>query len=139
MPMNEPTPNAKTPPCPAHLSKEAKTIWRREAKRLHRIGLLTEIDGIAMAMLSDAHERWVEAKGKIEGGVAGAGDAGEVLKTHDGNYYQNPWVAIRNRAWTDLLKILAEFGMTPSSRSRTTASPKAKPTTTRERLFGKGA
>ena len=43
---NEPKPRvpAKTPRVPRHLNDRAKKYWRREAKKLHAVGILTEVD-----------------------------------------------------------------------------------------------
>jgi P27 family predicted phage terminase small subunit len=37
-----------------------------------------------------------------------------------GNSYQNPWYHVANREWEKLRKMLPEFGLTPSARSRLT-------------------
>ena len=42
----------------------------------------------------------------------------QVIKTASGNLIQNPFLGIANHAMDQMLKIAAEFGMTPSSRSR---------------------
>ena len=46
---------------------------------------------------------------------------GLVIKTKSGNLIQNPYVGIRNRNREFVAKCDAEFGMTPSSRSRVKA------------------
>lgn len=48
--------------------------------------------------------------------------------------YQNPWLAVANRAWEQLRKVEAEFGMTPSSRSRVTAVSSYKQLSLAEQL-----
>ena len=45
-------------------------------------------------------------------------EKGEIIKTAAGNIIQNPYLSIANRALDQLNKLGAEFGMTPSSRSR---------------------
>lgn len=44
---NEPKPEKKSPKCPSWLEPEAKKEWRRMAKVLERLGVLTEIDAAA--------------------------------------------------------------------------------------------
>ena len=39
-----PEPPSKIPTCPTHLDKESKREWRRVAKILDSIGILTELD-----------------------------------------------------------------------------------------------
>lgn len=51
------------------------------------------------------------------------GTAALLIKTKDGNAIQNPLVGIANKARADVVRFSAEFGMTPSARSRVTATP----------------
>jgi len=59
---------------------------------------------------------------------------GLMIKTSNGNAIQNPLVGIANKAMADMVRYAAEFGMTPSARSRIrgeeasgqTADPAAK-------------
>jgi len=55
--------------------------------------------------------RWLKAEKMVR-------DKGEIIKTAAGNIIQNPYLSIANRALDQLNKLGAEFGMTPSSRSR---------------------
>ncbi len=45
----EPKPEKKAPRCPAWLEDEAKKEWKRMAKQLEHLGILTEIDMAAFA------------------------------------------------------------------------------------------
>ncbi len=45
----EPQPNKKAPRCPSWLEDEAKKEWKRMAKQLEHLGILTEIDMAAFA------------------------------------------------------------------------------------------
>lgn len=85
------------------------------ATRLHEAGLLTYIDRSALAMYCQAWGRWVTAEEELE-------REGAVIFTAKGNMIQNPWLAIANRAMKQLQSLAAEFGMTPSSRSRVRVS-----------------
>jgi P27 family predicted phage terminase small subunit len=45
--------------------------------------------------------------------------SGPVIKSKTtGTFYQNPFLAVANRAMKQMRDFLTEFGMTPSSRSR---------------------
>lgn len=55
---NEPTPGGM-PNCPSHLDKMAKKEWKRFAPILHRLGLLTEVDGPAFAAYCQQYSLWV--------------------------------------------------------------------------------
>lgn len=107
----EPQPRAELPRCPAWLKGEARREWRRMAKELHEIGVLTTIDRAALAGYCVAYGRWMEAE-KI------VAEKGAVLKTTAGNLIQNPYLAVANKAWEHMMKAAVEFGLTPSSRSR---------------------
>lgn len=124
----EPKPKTKRPRCPQYLSQEAKRAWKILAPRLDRLGLLTEIDGQAFEGLCQAYGRWVEAErelAKTDPILRGKKiikvkdkDGNEIEKQIPGGYFQNPYLAVANRAWEQMMKAFAEFGLTPSSRSR---------------------
>lgn len=107
----EPKPRASIPRCPSHLSPEAKAEWKRMARRLHGLGLLTELDGTALAIYCQAYGRWVAAEQKLR-------EFGPVIKSPGGMPMQSPFLAIANRAIEQVRSLMTEFGMTPSSRSR---------------------
>ena len=112
---NEPQPTG-VPKCPKmFLSPLARAEWRRVSKELATLGLLTNVDRAAMTIYCAAWARWVEAQENVK-------KFGEVIKTHNGNPIQNPYRAIANRAEETMLKAAAEFGMTPSARSRISVS-----------------
>ena len=58
----EPKPEKKAPRCPAWLEAEAKKEWKRMAKQMERLGILTEIDMAAFAGYCQAYARWKEAE-----------------------------------------------------------------------------
>lgn len=43
---------------------------------------------------------------------------GLMIKTTNGNAIQNPLIGTANKAMSDMVRYAAEFGMTPSARSR---------------------
>jgi P27 family predicted phage terminase small subunit len=48
-----------------------------------------------------------------------------LVKSPSGYAIQNPWLSIANKAFDQMMKLMTEFGMTPSSRSRVkTIQPK---------------
>ena len=107
----EPKPDKAIPTCPTHLSKEAKVEWRRISKILFDLGLLTNVDRAALAMYCQTYGRWVQAEKQIK-------DNNLVIKTKTGYPIQNPYISVSNQAMTKMRGFLAEFGMTPASRSR---------------------
>lgn len=121
LPENEPMPDVpdKVPNAPRHLSKEAKKEWANMSKKLHRLGLLTNIDTTALALYCQAYGRWVEAELNIQ--LLGA-----TITTINGNIIQSPHVGMANMAMRDCHKFLSDFGMTPSSRAKVTSAKKAE-------------
>ena len=107
----EPKPPGSLPSCPAHLSPTAKTEWKRLARSLNRIGMLTEIDRAAMAAYCQAYGRWVEAERKLAATPA-------LLKTPAGYVQASPWIGIANKQLELMARFMGELGLTPSSRSR---------------------
>ena len=59
---NEPRPKKKAPRCPSWLEEEAKKEWKRLAKQMEQLGILTEIDMAAFAGYCQAYARWKEAE-----------------------------------------------------------------------------
>ena len=62
----EPKPEKKAPRCPSWLEDEAKKEWKRMAKVLEQMGLLTEMDMAAFAGYCQAYARWKEAEEFLE-------------------------------------------------------------------------
>lgn len=121
---NEPQPAVpagdRAPYAPRFLCDEGKAEWRRIIGYLLEAGLYTEVDRTALAMYCQAFGRWIEAEKQVD-------ERGPICTSDNGNLYQNPWVAIANKRWDQVRKVMAEFGMTPSSRTRVTvAMPEEK-------------
>lgn len=118
LPKNEPQGRRRqrTPSAPSYLGEDAAAEWRRVARTLHEMRVLTEADLQALALYCAAFERWRAAEAEIEkeGLVVPTGTTGRGVKA-------NPAVSISNMAWEQMRKILIEFGMTPSSRARVQA------------------
>ena len=125
----EPEPGGRAT-CPRWLSDEARREWRRLAGELQRLGLLTTVDRSAMAAYCAAYARWVEAERALKTG-------GMVVMTSNGNEIQSPWLSIANKAIEQMVKLAAEFGMTPAARTRIKAQPKDE-TSLADLLFGGG-
>ena len=108
---NEPKPIKKAPPCPKDLEPEAKKEWRRLAKHLEALGILTELDMAAFAIYCQAYARWKEAEDFLT-------QHGTIVKTPSGYWQQVPQVSIAQTYSKIMTKLATEFGLTPSSRSR---------------------
>jgi P27 family predicted phage terminase small subunit len=102
------------PDCPSHLSASAKKEWKRISVELERLGLIAKIDRAALGVYCQAYARWETAEKKMRA----AGDDALIYKMPSGYEQTSAWLQISNRSVEIMHKFLAEFGMTPSARSR---------------------
>ena len=113
----EPQPPKKAPSCPAWLEPEAKREWRRLAKQMEAIGILTEIDRAAFAGYCQAYARWKEAEEFIS-------QHGTIVRTPSGYWQTVPQVSTAQTYLKVMHKFATEFGLTPAARSRIIAGNK---------------
>jgi len=113
-------PPARLPACPPHVQGEARKEWFRLGRKLLEFGLVTEIDKTALAVYCQAWGRWLEAEEQLT-------RFGTVIKSPNGYPIQSPYLPIANKAMEQMTKILVEFGMSPSSRSRVSQAPQQTP------------
>ena len=111
-----PEPPDALPRCPAHLSDVARKEWRRLAKPLGDMGILSVADRAALAAYCQVWARWVEAEEQLQ-------KTPPLLKTPSGYVQQSPWLSIANKQLEIMGRYMAELGLTPSSRTRLPAEP----------------
>lgn len=114
-----PTIPPKAPKSPHFLSGYAKEEWIEISVKLHRLGLLTEVDINALAIYCQAYARWREAEEELA-------LESLTLESTNGNVIKNPLVSIANEAMRDLSRYLSDFGMNPSARTKVKAAEKPK-------------
>jgi len=121
----EPRPKPIRPPCPAWLSAEAKRAWKQLVPQLERAGVLTVVDGQALAAVCQSYAIWVECEKFFkehpkdpETGKPCKWINGRTFATPNGYIMPRPEVAIANKALDAFKAFATEFGLTPSSRSR---------------------
>ena len=122
-PLNENEPSApllKMPRAPTHLSKTGQAEWRRTGKLLWQLGVLTALDLVAFAMYCDTYAKMIKAQTATR-------RYGLVMKTKNGNVVLSSYVIAEAKYFNQCKAMLAEFGMTPSSRTRISAIPLDKP------------
>ncbi|MEP2029270.1 MAG: phage terminase small subunit P27 family [Paracoccaceae bacterium] len=120
---NEIRPDVVRPDPPDHLSHQAKIEWDRIVGNLFSLGIMTALDRGALAAYCQAYGRWVQAERALARfSKNDAATFGIMLKTSHGNAIVNPLVSAANKAQADMVRYAAEFGMTPSSRSRVSAA-----------------
>lgn len=112
----EPKPRKGRPPCPKHLTGEARKEWNRVSRLLEKVGVLTHADRGVLAAYCQAWAKWVDAETTLAGEEL-------VLKSDKGNMYQSPWVGVARQAMNDMVKLGAELGLTPASRVRLKVEP----------------
>ena len=117
---SEPRPKPGIPPCPKYLQGEARRQYRKTARKLARIGLLTELDDMALSMLCQGWADYLEATDQVM-------KSGMLVKSPNGFPVLNPYLVAANQALKKVRSLLVEFGMTPGSRSRIQAASTDEP------------
>lgn len=115
----EPKPKRSRPSPPAHLSDKALESWGYVSGLLDRMGVLAECDAMALEMLCEAYGDYLAARAELK--AFGSDTYATETATGDRMYRTHPSVAQRNDADRRIRAWLAEFGMTPSARSRVKA------------------
>ena len=95
---------------PGHLSRLAKRIWRDLAPRIEQMKLGTVADREAFSMLCDAQANWQELTAMVR-------TSGLVTKVN-GSPCINPLLKRADIEADKARRLLVEFGMTPSARTR---------------------
>lgn len=120
LPTNEPKPKQsnRVPSPPTELGKKAAAEWRRVAKELHDLGVLTRIDTKALANYCQAYDDMLTARGLLQNWNMLNPDQINVQRSLTGVVKTHPYVQQIREARLDMMRFAAEFGLTPSSRSR---------------------
>lgn len=108
-------PIQKVPPCPTFLKDEARREWRRMARKLMAMGVLTAIDLDALSVYCQVYARWRDAEEKLN-------QFGPIIKDKDGGFAQSPYLGVANECIRQLRMFMGEFGITPSSRTRVSST-----------------
>lgn len=109
--LNEPVPRAAPPVCPDDVTLEVRAVWERVVSELDAMNLARAADTDALRCYCEAvvtHRRASELVGK----------SALLLRGQKGNLVRNPIIAIQRDAAILVRTFAAEFGLTPSSRSR---------------------
>ncbi len=116
---SEPKPRRSAPVCPDHLDEWGREAWDRITRQLGELGILSASDSDAIALYCATYSRWRAARREIA-------QTGITATTDLGSLKSNPAVAVATQAERMMASLLAEFGLTPSSRSRVKADTKAQ-------------
>lgn len=129
---DEPTPDPRLLPPPAHLSAAAKREYWRLGKQLLAQRIVTELDRNVLALYCVAWVRAAEATAKLA-------EYGEVTVTPQGFPVQSPYLQIYNKCVEQMAKLGASLGLEPSARSRIHAGGKEETADPFEAFLTKGA
>lgn len=101
--------------------ENALAIWEQYQGPLNALGLLETLDAVAFAMLCEAIVAYRDARSQLSPDdlVQSVGEAGALQ--------QHPLVSIIRQQSKAVREFLAEFGMTPASRTALTGSTSAIP------------
>jgi P27 family predicted phage terminase small subunit len=109
---------------PGHLDDVGRAEWHRLVAELgpgpKGAGVLARSDRCALEILCAAYARWIAARDLLA-------ERGLTIPTPEGSHKSNPAHAIAAAAETTMIKLLGEFGATPSARNRVQAAPEAVP------------
>jgi len=114
----EPKPKIGTPERPEWVDGEARKCWDQLVPQLHEVGVLTVIDGNALARYCATWVRWKDAERFLaENGPTCTGpDSDGVTKKYPEN-------DIFDKLAVQLTTLEREFGLTPSARTRIRTEP----------------
>lgn len=105
-------PPVRIPEPPDELAGEQVDVFVSTAQKLARMRIMTEVDVDALVIYA---RNWIDARQARERVY----ETGLIVKApKTGVPMLNPWLPIARKAEDTCIKIMAEFGLTPSSRNR---------------------
>lgn len=108
---DEPKVDVSIPSPPDYLSQDEQNVFLSEARQLARMRVMSEADVNALAIYATKFIRWRQAIDIVR-------STGLVSKTKSGYLEENRFLQIANRCEKEMLDIMRDFGLTPSSRTR---------------------
>jgi P27 family predicted phage terminase small subunit len=121
-------PEVGLPPMPQHMSPEARKEWKRVTPLLLELNLLTKVDRSALELYCRAYGRLQQVERALAAEQSRLLDVGEDVTralwqpTPTGFARESILSRLAGDLSTQVDRYLASFGMSPSSRSRVTAS-----------------
>tara|TARA_B100000809_G_scaffold128677_1_gene126725 strand:- start:1247 stop:1699 length:453 start_codon:yes stop_codon:yes gene_type:complete len=105
--------------CPPHFKGKHREVWMDIVPKLIKAGVATNIDSYALEALCEKWCEFREAQTKLN-------DNGTVILTPSGFPQLSPYYSISKQALNDFGKLMTEFGMTASSRTKIKAGDEGK-------------
>lgn len=121
-------PEVDLPPMPQHMAPEARKEWKRITPLLLELNLLTRIDRSALELYCRAYGRLQQVERALAAEQTRLADAGQDVTqalwrpTPTGFARESILSRLAGDLSAQVDRYLASFGMSPSSRSRVTAS-----------------
>lgn len=110
--LDEPEPPLEIPEAPDHLDEIARKEWARITELLNQLGLIAQLDMAGVAAYCVCYSRWVDAERRVA-------KHGIIVLSPDKKFpMKSPYLTVAESAMESMRKLLAEFGLTPASRSR---------------------
>jgi P27 family predicted phage terminase small subunit len=106
----EPVPGKQPPKCPAWITGEARKEWKRIVDELESMGVASGVDRAALEQYCIAYDAWRQALRTVRK------EGRTFASNHGPRVHPADTLA---RSYADLChRILCQFGLTPSSRTR---------------------
>jgi P27 family predicted phage terminase small subunit len=96
---------------PSWLKGRARAAWKELVPELDRIGLLTVVDGHALAVYCEAWATYVEASEVVR-------QEGILVDSYRGGKAKNPAAQIMRDSADLMMKVGSQYGLTPATRTR---------------------
>ncbi len=90
-------------------------MYEQVAKHLHSMGVSTEVDNLAIGLLSDQLSIYLKARAEVLSKgpiITTTGSTGQEVKK------ENPAIAVMNKSYANIVKMMSECGLTPASRAK---------------------
>lgn len=108
---DEPQPPVEIPAPPDYLGAQPRAAFTMFATKLAQMRVMTAADTEAVALLAQSYADWQDAVENVTKG-------GPIMPTKTGYLALSPYVTIKNKCWSQVAQLLAEFGLTPASRRK---------------------
>lgn len=106
------------PSPPVFLTGYALEEWNRVIEELYSVGLYRDVDQNTLAAYCMAFKRWRTAEEDLDRlAEKDPVTHAAMIRTTNGNAVLNPLLGAASAARRDMMRIAAEFGMTPSART----------------------
>jgi len=108
------------PKCPADIDKDAKATWKELAPIVHRMGMLTEVDGPAFANLCQIRGRIIQINKFIKRENPSLVQVKRKIDPETGQditeFVPSPYEVMARQYYELFRKYASEFGLTPRGR-----------------------